>query len=134
MYHAAFFGACEASGAQLKSIGITATPTGVPGSTADPFSPFEIQIPTGTDLSQLSATLPPLVPTPSPGAVGKGTSGNGGNSGNSGSSGSSGNSSGSGSGSGSGGGAIGLSPVWALGTSAVVAISIAIAMQGVSFL
>src|SRR6266850_7431900 len=118
MYHAAFFGACEASGAQLKSIGITATPTGIPGSTADPFSPFEIQIPTGTDESQLSATLPPLVPTPSPGAVGKGTGGNGGNSGNSSSSGSS--------GSGGGGGAIGLSPVWALGTSAVVAISVAI--------
>src|SRR6266850_7394640 len=129
MYHAAFFGACEASGAQLKSIGITATPTGIPGSTADPFSPFEIQIPTGTDESQLSATLPPLVPTPSPGAVGKGTGGNGGNSGNG--SGSSSGDSGS-SGSGGGGGAIGLSPVWALGASAVVAISVAIAVQGVS--
>jgi hypothetical protein len=134
MYHAAFFGACEASGAQLKSIGITATPTGSPGSTADPFSPFEIQIPSGTDVSQLTATLPPLVPTPSPGAVGKGTGGNGGNSGNPSSSGSSG-SSGSGSGSGGGGGgAIGLSPLWALGASAVVAISVAIAVQGVSFL
>jgi hypothetical protein len=121
MYHAAFSDACEASGTRLKSIEITATPTGTPGSTDDPFSPFKIQIPTGTDLAQLSVTLPPLVPTLSPEAVGKGTSGNGGDSGNSDSS-------------GSGGGAIGLSPVWALGTSAVVAISIAIAMQGVLFL
>jgi hypothetical protein len=113
MYCTVFQGACEESGALLKSVAITATPTGSPDSTVDPLSPFEDQVPTGTDLSQFSATLPPLVPTAVPG--GKSTSGTSGKSG-------------------SGGGAIGLSPVWALGMSAVVAIVVAIAVEGVSIL
>jgi len=123
VYLTIFQAQCEASGAQLKSVAITATPTGSPDSTVDPLSPFEVQVPTGTDLSQFSATLPPLVPTPGPG--GKSTSGNSGSSGN-GTSGKSGLRSGD--------GAIGLSPVWALGMSAVVAIAVAIAVEGVSFL
>jgi hypothetical protein len=117
MYCTAFQAECDASGALLKSVAITATPTGSPDSTVDPLSPFEVQIPTGTgtDLSQFSATLPPLVPTAVPG--GKNTSGSTGKSG-----------------SGSGDGAIGLSPVWALGMSAIVAVAVAIAVEGVSFL
>jgi hypothetical protein len=132
MYCTAFQTQCEASGVQLKSVALTATPTGVPGSTNDPLAPFEVQVPTGSDLSKFSATLPPLVPTPGPGDKSTGS--------NSGNSSSSGNGSGSSSatsgksGSGSGGGAIGLSPVWALGMSAVVAIVVAIAVEGVSFL
>jgi hypothetical protein len=130
MYCTAFQTQCEASGVQLKSVAITATPTGVPGSTNDPLSPFQVQIPTGSDLSQSSATLPPLIPTPGPGD--KSTGGNSGNSSSSGNG--SGSSSATSGKSGSSGGAIGLSPDWALCMSAVVAIAVAIAVEGESTL